>query len=143
MGVDLGWIRYFFATSLFKQFFDWLEYRNVKKQIKIASTDVKDKYESLVRYFERDIDTSDCEACIKKQTMLGTPPRRIYDNQDRWKDCYVIVSRCVYFRPIGNEKLCPRTECKYFVKNKEYVNALNKVKELEKRKKEFWKNKTK
>jgi hypothetical protein len=33
--------------------------------------------------------------------------------------------------------------CRCFEKNKEYVVALNKVKELEKQKKEFWKNKTK
>jgi hypothetical protein len=141
--VTLWQIWFLFVGNLNKKIQHLLQYNSVCKQLKIAQREQKEKYENLVQYFERDRDATLCDACIKKQTFLGLPPRKLIGNQDRWKDCYVIVSRCVYFRPIGNEKLCPRTECKYFVKNKEYVNALNKLKELEEQKKKIWINKTK
>lgn len=132
-----------FFVHINKKIQHLLQYGVVCKQLKFAQKEQKEKYNNLVRYFECGYDASLCDACIKKQTFLGLPPRKLIGNQDRWKDCYTVVSRCVFFRPIGNENVCSVINCRCFEKNKEYVVALNKVKELEKQKKEFWKNKTK
>ena len=143
MVVTLWQIWFLFVGNLNKKIQHLLQYNSVCKQLKIAQREQKEKYENLVQYFERDRDATLCDACIKKQTFLGLPPRKLIGNQDRWKDCYIVVSRCNLFQPVGNENICSMTDCKCFNRNKEYVVALNKVKELEKQKKDFWANKTK
>ena len=62
--------------------------------------------------------------------------------QAKWKIMgRLIMLRCKFFKPIGNEELCPNHMCACWPHNNRYHQDLNQVKELIEQISNFWSDK--
>ena len=131
----MDWFDYYRKVSLSQFARAARELRGLRGQLRQAKNDLEHSTELLTRNYGIEDDIKHGDACLKLKEIIE--PTNLLDESA----CRFTLSRCQFFKPIGNEQLCPNHVCACWPHNNRYHQNLNQVKELTEQISNFWKNK--
>ena len=131
----MQWFNYIKKNSLIQIVRDYREYRELCRQLRLSQKDLEYCTKMLTREYDIEDDINFGNACLKHKKLIEAT--NLLDEST----CRYTLSRCQFFEPIGNEKLCPNKQCQCWQNNNLYYQTLNDVKDLYSRISGFWKNK--
>ena len=136
----MNWFTYLIKTPWSQKKQDWVEYKNLKRDLKSAKLCLFNKEKGLERIFFEEDAYDEYDACLKKR-MIYVRVRPI-DAPSYEQELMVFQpSRCQKFAPIGDERPCDCQSCGAYAKNREYFTAKQNLNDITYQCKWFWKNK--
>ena len=131
----MDWFDYCRKVSVRQFVRDSRELRGLRGQLRQAKRDLEYSTELLTKSYGIEDDIKHGDACLKLKEIIG--PTNLLDEYA----CRFTMSRCKFFKPIGNEELCPNHMCACWPHNNRYHQNLNQVKELTEQISNFWSDK--
>ena len=131
----MDWFDYCRKVSMRQFVRDSRELRGLRGQLRQAKRDLKYSTELLTKSYGIEDDIKHGDACLKLKEIIE--PTSLLDESA----CRFTLSRCKFFKPIGNEELCPNHMCACWPHNNRYHQDLNQVKELIEQISNFWSDK--
>lgn len=136
----MKWFDYLVKTSWMQKKQDWQEFKKLRKEVNKAESDLDYATMKIARTFFEEESYDELPACIKWRIMFARSKP-----VDGPEFEYTLMSydprRCTNFAPIGDEQLCPCTQCGAYPANKKYFDARKALEQKQIQKKQFWKNK--
>lgn len=131
----MDWFDYCRKVSMRQFVRDSRELRGLRGQLRQAKRDLEYSIELLTKSYGIEDDIKHGDACLKLKEIIE--PTSLLDESA----CRFTLSRCKFFKPIGNEELCPNHMCACWPHNNRYHQDLNQVKELTEQISNFWSDK--
>lgn len=128
----MNWVKYGVKTSLVQIVRDIKEYRGLKQHLRFMEKRLGNAVTLLTREYDVDDDIKCGDACLKHKEIIEAT--NMFDDSA----CRYIMSRCKFFEPIGDEKICPNKQCVCWNYNKQYNQTLSQIKELQGQVSGFW-----
>jgi hypothetical protein len=136
----MKWFDYLVKTSWVQKKQDWQEFKKLRKEVNKAESDLDYATMKIARTFFEEESYDEVPACIKWRIMFARSKP-----VDGPEFEYTLMSydprRCTNFAPIGDEQLCPCTQCGAYPANKKYFDVRKDLEQKQAQKKQFWKNK--
>ena len=136
----MSWFNYLVEIPWSQKKQDWAEFKELDKEVRRAEYDVDAARMKTARAFFEEDSYDEVPACIKWRIMYARSKP-----VDGPEFEYTLMSydprRCVNFAPVGDEQLCPCTQCGAYPANREYYIARKALEQKKLQKKQFWKNK--
>ena len=131
----MDWFDYCRQVSIRQFVRDSRELLGLRGQLRQAKRDLEYSTELLTNNYGIEDDIKHGDACLKLKEIIE--PTNLLDESA----CRFTLSRCKFFKPIGNEELCPNHMCACWPHNNRYHQDLNHVKELTEQISNFWSDK--
>jgi hypothetical protein len=136
----MNWFDYLVRTPWSQKKQDWKEFKQIRKEVRNAESKFEFAEIKIARAFFEEDSYEEVPACVKLRVMYArSKPVEGVEFE------YTLMSydprRCVNFAPIGDEQLCPCTQCGAYPANKEYYTARKALEQKKLQKEQFWKNK--
>ncbi|MBR2393502.1 MAG: hypothetical protein IKB05_03355 [Alphaproteobacteria bacterium] len=131
----MDWFDYYRKVSLSQFARAAHELRALRGQLRQAENDLEYSAKLLTKNYGIEDDIKYGDACLKLKEIIE--PTNLLDESA----CRFTLSRCQFFKPIGNEELCPNHMCSCWAHNNRYHQDLNQVKEIKQKILTFWSDK--
>ena len=136
----MNWFDYLVKTPWTQKKQDWAEFKKLRKEVRKLESDLDYATMKVARAFFEEDSYDEVPACVKWRVMYArSKPMEGVEFE------YTLMSydprRCTNFAPIGDEQLCPCTQCGAYPANKNYFDVRKDLEQKQAQKKQFWKNK--
>lgn len=131
----MTWFRYVLKTSLKQIVRDYKNFKSLNVQLWQAERDLEYSVQLVTRKYDVEDDINYGNACLKHKKIIDAVS--LFDETS----CRYTLSRCKFFEPIDDEKLCPNHMCECWPNNNRFCRDLGQVKELQQQVSDYWKNK--
>ncbi len=136
----MNWFDYLVKTPCAQKKQDWAEFKKLRKEVRKLESDLDYATMKVGRTFFEEDSYDEVPACVKWRVMYARS-RPVDGPEFEYTLKSYDLRRCTNFAPIGDEQLCPCTQCGAYPANKKYFDVRKDLEQKQAQKKQFWKNK--